>query len=283
MRFRGFALVELVVVIAVITLLTGLSMPVLRFSRERARTVCCAGNVKQLLGGMMNYQIEYDAFPPGFRTFISKLASPEHYAGVAGAVDPAGRWWFDYSEEIDHATGDGVDLLICPSKRQNSPLLSLDVLCGNYGANLSLCKVKGYIPPYGSSFSGESLLSEQVLQPAETLLLVDSGYALISWWHATREPPVQLPPPSTSLGGVQQAAYVPGMGINADRMLLPGQSEDAIGGRHPNRTVNVGFADGSLASKKADALLVEKSAGRWNNSPLWQPDSDTVIPQTTTP
>jgi prepilin-type processing-associated H-X9-DG protein len=105
---------------------------------------------------------------------------------------------------------------------------------------------------------------------------VDSGYTLISWWHATSEPPVQIPPPSFFLGGVQHAAYVPGMSINADRLLLPGQTLDAKGGRHPHKTVNVGFADGSATLRKADDLLVEKSQDCWNDSPLWQPYRDTL-------
>ena len=40
----------------------------------------------------------------------------------------------------------------------------------------------------------------------------------------------------------------------------------------PNKTVNVGFADGHVTRKKADDLFVEKAADAYmNRSPLWLP------------
>jgi len=278
MRFRGFTLVELVVVMAVIAMLAGLTTPILRDSRERARTVVCAGKLKQLLGGLLSYETENDAFPYGFQSYSGTMESPDHYAGIAGTMDLPGRWWFDCLGGIDHTTGTGEKLLTCPSKRQVGLQFSLNVLCGNYGANLSLCRVRQYTQPYQDGFFGDRPAPRTTLRPAETLLLVDSGYSLISWWHATNDPPVSLPRPSLMVGGIQHGAYVPGMKINADRILLPGQADDAMDGRHPNRTVNVGFADGAVACKKADELLVEKSGDRWNSNPLWQPGGDAVTP-----
>jgi len=71
---------------------------------------------------------------------------------------------------------------------------------------------------------------------------------------------------------IQDSAYIPGLEINADRKLWPGQTRDAIGGRHPNKTVNVGFVDGHVARKKASELLVEKTGeDDYDYSPLWGP------------
>jgi len=54
--------------------------------------------------------------------------------------------------------------------------------------------------------------------------------------------------------------------------LPPGFEGDAIDGRHPNRAVNAGFADGHSERIKADDLFVEKSADIYKNrSPLWSP------------
>jgi prepilin-type N-terminal cleavage/methylation domain-containing protein/prepilin-type processing-associated H-X9-DG protein len=283
MRSRGFTLVELVVVIAIMTLLIGLSMPVVRQSRERAHAVVCAGRIRQLLAGLLSYDVQNGTFPWGFRAPSKGLEFPDNHPGIPGAVDLPGRWWFDYLEKFDHATGDREEMLTCPSKRQDDFLLSLDLLCGNYGANLSIFRTEQYIPPYRTSFSGKPLSSCRIRRSADTLLLVDSGYSLICWWHVTSRPPVPLPPPSLISGGVQHAAYVPGMSINADKMLLSGQTPDAKGERHPNKTVNVGFADGSVALKKADDLLVEKSEDCWDNDPLWQPCGDTISSQVTAP
>jgi len=72
---------------------------------------------------------------------------------------------------------------------------------------------------------------------------------------------------------IQDTAYVPGLSINRDRDLLPGQIQDAIGGRHPSKTVNVGFVDGHVDRTKADDLLVEKTGEDQycNRVPTWDP------------
>ena len=102
--------------------------------------------------------------------------------------------------------------------------------------------------------------------PSRTLLIVDSGYSLVNWWHVTDTPPRPLGSFS------EDFSYVPGLEINAGRNLLPGQLWDAIRGRHPNKTVNVGFADGHVSRWKAQDLLVENTAGKYENkTPLWVP------------
>jgi len=272
MRPRGFTLIELLVVTGIIGLLLGLSVVVLRASRERARAVVCASNVRQLLLGLSFYDSENGTLPFGFELPGLKSPPSSRYAGFAATLDLVGFWWFDRSQQVDHLTMDGLDVLMCPSKRQGDPKLDLDILCGNYGANLSICRVNGYLKPYTSDFRGKPLSLAQIRRPGETLLLVDSGYALISWWHAAQEPPVQIPSNVMTVGGLQHAAYVPGMSINQNKALWQGQTEDALGGRHPGKTVNIGFADGSVASRNADDLLIEKPGDQlWSSNPRWLP------------
>jgi prepilin-type processing-associated H-X9-DG protein len=89
---------------------------------------------------------------------------------------------------------------------------------------------------------------------------------MINWWHATDAPPVFLD--ST----IEDTAYIPGLWINKDRVLWSGQEHDAINGRHPNKTVNVGYVDGHISRTKADDLFVEKTDDSYKNrSPLWAP------------
>jgi prepilin-type processing-associated H-X9-DG protein len=102
--------------------------------------------------------------------------------------------------------------------------------------------------------------------PGSTLLLVDAGYSLICWWQAAAEPPVVL----QNLF-IADTSYVPGLEINKGRNLWSGQRWDAIGGRHPNKTVNTGFADGHAELKPARDLLVEKTKdAEYSNMALWQ-------------
>lgn len=272
MRRRGFTLIELLVVVAIVAILLGILVSSLRAVRARARAIVCASNIRQLSIGLFNYDAANESLPPGLE--ISPYMSPNNngYAGFYGTIDLPGLWWFDFSQEVNHRTLDGLDVLTCPSKRQGDLRLDLDILAGNYGANMSLCRIDQYIKPYRNGFRGKPRSLASIRRVSETLMLVDSGYALICWWHVTAEPPEEISTNMLGGGEIQHTAYVPGMSLNRDKVLWAGQSEDAIDGRHPNRTVNVGFADGSVSAKQADELMVEKTGDdQWNNSPLWEP------------
>jgi prepilin-type processing-associated H-X9-DG protein len=161
-------------------------------------------------------------------------------------------------------------VLKCPSKNLEDPQLKDDILCGNYGVNQSVCKSKS---PTGkknrAEFMGKPMQLAEIPHPGQTLLLVDSGYAIISWWQAADEPPVTL---GNSI--IEDTAYVPGLKINKDRLLWPdgSQSYDALLGRHPRKTVNIGYLDGHIELTRADELLVEKNGdGYKNRSPTWLP------------
>jgi len=284
MKRRGFTLVELLVVVGIIALLLTLAVEGLRIVREQARAAVCAANVRQLVTGLIAYETANEQFPPGFAIPNPRPGVIQRNAGAAGFMDPGGWWWFDYIQKFNHLTMDGYKTLICPSKRLENRFLELNVLCGNYGANLSVFRPVRYIDPYHESFSGVSLSAQQIPRPSQTLLVADSGYSLISWLHVTDEPPIEMPAFNStseilSFGAAQHAAYVPGMSINQEKMVCQGQSLDAIDGRHPHKTVNVGLADGSVAIKRpADELLVQKTgADEWDKTPVWQPRRDPSV------
>ena len=63
-RFRGFTLVELLVVISIIALLIGILLPALGRSREVAKTTICMSNLKQMGIAGYSYAADFDGFPP---------------------------------------------------------------------------------------------------------------------------------------------------------------------------------------------------------------------------
>lgn len=59
-----FSLVELMIVIAVIAILTGLLLPALNSARGKARSILCAGNLKSIGQLFIMYVDENDDWPP---------------------------------------------------------------------------------------------------------------------------------------------------------------------------------------------------------------------------
>ncbi len=263
MKRPCFTLVELLVVIAIIALLTAILLPSLQNSRQHAKAVLCGSNIKQLVFRLTMYETENGTFP---YAFSKPSGSP--LGGYAGnsAYDRKGWWWFNYISNYSRKNKGTKTVLWCPSRQVKDTRLQNYVLHGNYGVNRSICKSFDDIQSRREEFVGTPLSSSDIPHPSQTLLILDSGYSLISWWHVTDVPPVLLG--ST----IEDTAYVPGLWINKDKNLWPGQELDAINGRHPNRTVNIGFADGHVSRKKADDLFVEKTdTGYKNRFPLWRP------------
>jgi prepilin-type N-terminal cleavage/methylation domain-containing protein/prepilin-type processing-associated H-X9-DG protein len=266
MKHEGFTLIELLVVIAVIALLIAIIVPSLRLVKQQAETVSCQSNIRQLLMSLKMYEDDNGTFPHAVYVTNDIILNPPP-SGFAGnlSFDRTGLWWFNHIVDYSKKDFDKDSLIWCPSRKISDIMLKNNVLCGNYGVNLSICK-RSDSGKSQTEFLGTPLSINNISHPGQTLLILDCGYSMISWWHVTDVPP------ATVVGSVNENnAYVPGLEINKEKPLWPDQEQDAHDGRHPNKTVNVGFADGRIDSKKAIELFVEKTNDGYRNSyPLWQ-------------
>jgi len=263
MKRNGFTLVELLVVIGIIALLMAVTVPALQRSRQQAKAVVCGSNIKQLLLALFAFESDNQRLPFGFDDTRSNPPAGSWPGYIQ--YDRLGWWWFNYIADYSKKNKGKTTCILCPSKNLQGTELKYNVLCGNYGVNLSVCKYT--TGRSGAEFIGTPLTLADIAHPGQTLLIVDSGYSIINWTHATDTPPF-------TLGNIiEDTAYIPGLKINKEKTnLWSGQIADAIEGRHPRRTVNIGFADGHVSREKAEDLFVEKTeTGYKNRSPLWRP------------
>jgi prepilin-type processing-associated H-X9-DG protein len=263
MKRSCFTLIELVVVTSIVVLLMAVLSAALRNSRQQAKSAVCSSNIKQLTIALLMYETENQTFPYGFRNTLT--LPPGGYPGNI-TYDRTGWWWFNYISDYSTIGKGKKTILWCPSRSIQDPKFDY-VLHGNYGINRSICKSSDDRQNRREEFVRIPLCTDDIPYPSRTLLIVDSGYSLISWWHVTDVPPVAL---GNTI--IEDTAYIPGLDINKKRDFWPGQEQDAIYGRHPNKTVNIGFADSHVEKRKAESLFVEKTAdGYRNKNPLWQP------------
>jgi prepilin-type N-terminal cleavage/methylation domain-containing protein/prepilin-type processing-associated H-X9-DG protein len=267
MKREGFTLIELLVVIAVIALLIAIIVPSLRLVKLQAEAVSCQSNIRQLLMSLKMYADDNGTFPHAVDVKDDIPLNPTP-GGVVGnpSYDRPGWWWFNHIVDYSRKDFNQDSLIWCPSRTITGMRLANNVLCGNYGVNLSICK-RSASGKNHTEFLGTPLSSINISRPSQTLLILDSGYSMISWWHVTDVPPAPL------VGNMNEnTAYVPGLEINEAKTLWPDQEPDAYNGRHPNKKVNVGFTDGHTSPTKANDLFVEKTdTGYKNCYPLWQP------------
>jgi prepilin-type N-terminal cleavage/methylation domain-containing protein/prepilin-type processing-associated H-X9-DG protein len=265
MRTKAFTLIELLVVIFILGLLLGILVPVLSKSRQKAKSLNCALNLKRLAAVMSVYEQNNGTFPQGFDSHGNERP-PDDYVGVP-TYDLMGWWWFDLIGGIfEEESFKRNELLRCPSRNIQDPGIKENILCGNYGVNRSICMDFLGFAPMNDEYIGKPLSINQIKQTSEAMLIMDSGYTLVSWQAA-----VENYNPVYENIGREGHFYVPGLSINRQRDFSNQCLGDANFGRHLNKLINVAFVDLHVENKKADDLLVQEKDGEYANlKPMWK-------------
>ena len=176
----GFTLIELLVVIAIIAILAAILFPVFAQAREKARSISCLSNEKQIGTALLMYVQDYDETYP----LSQRDASPAEIAAEPGSVptDPGGdpipwTWVVNpYVKNGSNVTTKNTGhfeyaggLWSCPSFPVTEPR--------NYKSNAHLLGDMSYYGAHGGyNTKYPSATLAQVRTPADKVIVAEGGY-----------------------------------------------------------------------------------------------------------
>jgi prepilin-type N-terminal cleavage/methylation domain-containing protein/prepilin-type processing-associated H-X9-DG protein len=175
---RGFSLIELVIVVAIIALLLSILLPALASAREHARAAVCGSSIRQLAQANLQYVGENAGrVVPGAPRRSENL---RRWHGVRGSASGA----FDGAcgPLVPHLGAD-ARIRACPSFAQpvSAAGVAFERSAGGYGYNLAyLGRVIERNTPTSNFRVVTDLLGvqlERVRRPAATLMFADAAFA----------------------------------------------------------------------------------------------------------
>jgi prepilin-type N-terminal cleavage/methylation domain-containing protein/prepilin-type processing-associated H-X9-DG protein len=190
---RGFTLVELLVVIAVIGVLTSLLLPAVQAARGAARRMSCTNNLHQIGVGLQNYHGAHGHFPPGgieprtsWRDTISRqlawsafLLPYVEQRQVSERID-FGRP-FDAKENAQ-AAAHVLPVYLCPSVTRSSYLKDGRGVC-DYGGIYGERILSPNNPPKGVMLYDQTIKIRDLADGTTCTLIVseDSDWGDMQW------------------------------------------------------------------------------------------------------
>ena len=117
-RRCGFSIIELLVTIAVISILMALIVPAVQSARESARTTQCRNNLKQIGVAVTAFEAQRKFLPPSrtydhYTTWAFVILPHMEQVNLFESWDPAVK----YYDQADEARLTGISSYICPSRR----------------------------------------------------------------------------------------------------------------------------------------------------------------------
>ncbi|QVL31284.1 DUF1559 domain-containing protein [Telmatocola sphagniphila] len=277
---KGYTLVEVLVVIAIMALLIGLLLPAVQKVRAAVARSSCANNLRQLGLALHNHQAAFEIFPPRSPIFNGTEGSPFTYEGVGWTtfllpyIERDDLWkqteiaysqnshpWSAPHENLRRSL---VRVYACPADGRISRLQTNKR--GQEGAYTSYVGMTGYTDDFFSGMFGR----RRGVRPTQITDGLSNTVAIgerpppasfsMGWWYTTNqhdnlqaatdfEAPADtgIPPGQSLCGGLE--TNWPGLGIVINYSFSPGTFENECDKYHywslHEGGANFLFVDGS--------------------------------------
>jgi len=215
-RNRGFTLIEVLVVVAIIALLVSLLLPSLDAARKQSRMVVCQANLRSLMQGFLTYASETKGFLPG--------NSESEYADWLGLTNKNPRTGTMPGRQPDDGTifkyvGKQRQVYRCPDDDQYRETMALNdaysyttcvMLSGANTANVGQAHYRYSSGATSGNFSETDHTANMVVTPA--FVIVEEDY---EWF----------------LSGCNNSSW---------------DNDDGLSDRHLRKRGNIGCVDGHV-------------------------------------
>lgn len=123
---RGFTLIEMMIVVAIIAILVAILVPNFMRARAQAQTAACEANLKEIATALELYQTDHQEYPDV--ASLTNVTNTEPNIGSylrqtpLDPVAPTGNYQYETS---GYNTGDATYTIVCPGSHDPATLTSI--------------------------------------------------------------------------------------------------------------------------------------------------------------
>jgi type II secretion system protein G len=123
---RGFTLIEMMIVVAIIAILVAIMMPNLMRARAQAQTAACEANLREIATALELYQTDHESYPTTSGPTNVTSTDPNLGSYIRQTpIDPVNPSGFYQYQVTNPTSGDASYTIICPGQHDPATLTAI--------------------------------------------------------------------------------------------------------------------------------------------------------------